>query len=217
MSNALTTGQNPISVAVLAGGLSRRMGTDKALLRLHEDGPPLLAIVLERLQNLTDDLFIVSTPRPVYAEFGVPVVNDRYGASGPLGGIATSLSAAQHDVCLVVSCDMPFLNRELLTWMASLPQTYDALIPALNGKSRQGSSVILQTMHAFYAKSCLPSIEEALRQGQRRTTSFHPGLRIETVEEDKIRIFDPDCLSFTSINSPEDLEGARDRVLANLI
>lgn len=199
----LTTGHNPISVAILAGGQSRRMGTDKALLRLELDGPPLISMVIERLRGLSDDLFIVSTPRPGYADLGVPVVPDRYDDSGPLGAIATALCVAEQNVCLVVSCDMPFLNRKLLDWMSLFPRTYDVLIPALHGESRQGGSTILQSMHAFYAKTCLMAIEAALHRGERRTTSFHSEVQVETVSESAIRVIDPHLMSFISVNSPE--------------
>lgn len=202
-------GHDPISIAVLAGGQSRRMGTDKALLRLEPNGPPILSIVLDRLRTLTDDLFVVSILRPAYAEFGVPIIPDRYGDTGPLGAIATALFTAKHNVCLVVSCDMPFLDLKLLSWMASRPRVYDVLIPELHGESRQGGRSIMQSMHALYAQSCLPAIEAALQRGDRRTTSFHPGLHVETISESAIRAIDPLLRSFISINSPETLTLAR--------
>jgi molybdenum cofactor guanylyltransferase len=209
-NQSLTTRHNPISIAVLAGGQSRRMGTDKALVTLTPGGPPLISIVIEHLRYMTDDIFIVSVPRPEYEPFGVPVVQDRYGDTGPLGAIATALSAARHDTCLIVSADMPFLNRELLLRMIEQPRTYDLLVPQLQGESRQGGSLVLQTLHALYAKSCLPAIGLALSQGELRTTSFHEAVRVEIVSETLVSAIDPNRRSFTSVNSPDALDSARE-------
>ncbi|MCS7050494.1 MAG: molybdenum cofactor guanylyltransferase, partial [Thermomicrobium sp.] len=108
------------SVAILAGGQSRRMGRDKALLDFH--GEPLLGRVLRRVRPLTDDLFIVASDRPAYLQFGVPVVPDRIPDAGPLGGIYSALLSARHEYCLVLSCDLPFVDPLLLQGLLALPR-----------------------------------------------------------------------------------------------
>lgn len=199
----------PLSAAVLAGGRSSRLGTDKALVSLHPGGPPLATIVLDRLRPLSDDLFLVSPPRPAYAVLGTPVRPDLYGDTGPLGAIASALTHARHDFCLVVSCDMPFLDLDLLRWMARKPRDYDLLVPRLRGESRQGSGVVFQTMHAIYGKRCLPAIQRALAGGRLQTVSFLSEVNVQTIDEGKIRQFDSDMRSFFSANTPEALTHAR--------
>src|SRR5215210_1385229 len=135
----------PLSAAVLVGGASRRMGTDKALLPLREGDPPLAQLVTERLRQVADEILLVGVDRSGYDQFGLPIVLDRFADGGALAGIATAVDAAQYDFCLVVACDMPFLNVDLLRWMASLPREYDVLVPELPGQSRQGAGAILQT------------------------------------------------------------------------
>jgi molybdopterin-guanine dinucleotide biosynthesis protein A len=199
----------PLSAAVLAGGRSSRMGTDKALLSLQTGGPPLASIVADLLRQIADDVFLVSPPRPAYTGLGVPRHPDLYGDAGPLGGIASAIAQARHEFCLVVSCDMPFLNVDLLRWMATKPRTYDVLVPKLGGDSRQGSGFVYQTMHAIYGSRCLPAIEHGLEEGRLQTVGFFSGMAVETVDEAALRRIDPDLRSFFSVNTPEALIDAR--------
>ncbi|HUZ01064.1 MAG TPA: molybdenum cofactor guanylyltransferase [Thermomicrobiaceae bacterium] len=200
----------PLSVAVLAGGQSRRMGRDKALLSLR--GRALLDHVLERVSGLGDDLFVVATDRPDYARLGVRVVPDLLAGRGALGGIHTAISTARHPYCLVVACDMPFLSPELLTYMAALPRDFDVLVPTLDAsRSNQGGSQTFETLHAIYGSTCLPAIERRLARGDLKVVDLLRDVRCRTIPESTIRRHDPELLSFVNANTPTDLDQARDR------
>ena len=199
----------PLSVAVLAGGRSSRMGTDKALLRLRDDGPPLLGLVLAAVRPLTDDAFVVASGRPVYAEFGARVVPDVAGDAGTLTGIATALRAARYDAVLVVACDMPFLSLPLLDWMWRRDRDYDVLVPRLQGESRQGGQLVYQTLHAIYRTTCLAPIERSIAGQQRRVIGFFADVTVAPIEEAQVRELDPDLRSFFNANTPESLAIAR--------
>jgi molybdenum cofactor guanylyltransferase len=110
--------RQPLSAAILAGGKSSRMGRDKALLPLVDGGAPMLAIVLDRLSAVADDLLVVAVDRERYEPFGARVVPDLYPGGGPLVGIHAAVAHAKHQHCLVVACDMPFLSAPLLDRMA---------------------------------------------------------------------------------------------------
>jgi molybdopterin-guanine dinucleotide biosynthesis protein A len=199
-----------LSAAVLAGGMSTRMGVDKALLSIRPGDPPMAEIVIDRLSTVADDILIIASNRPEYGQFGVRIVPDRYPGSAALGGIATALSAAKHSHCLVVACDMPFLNAALLRELAARsPRNYDVLAPYIKGKSRQGGDFVFQTLHAIYGKACLPVIEQQLAAGNRQVIGFFDSVRVEKVAEVEIRTFDPDLRSFFNANSPEAVEQAR--------
>jgi molybdopterin-guanine dinucleotide biosynthesis protein A len=185
------------------------MGTDKALLSLRPDDSPLARLVLDRVAAVADDVFLVASDRPAYTRFGVPVVPDRYPEVGTLGGIATALAAAAHTHCLVVACDMPFLNLDLLRWLAGQPRDYEALVPRLPGESRQGGGLVYQTLHAVYARSALPVIEARLAAGERRVISFFPEVRVREVDLATVARFDPGLRSFFNANTPEAVAQAR--------
>jgi molybdenum cofactor guanylyltransferase len=168
----------PLSAAVLAGGASRRMGSDKALLPLVEGGEPLLELVLKRLADVSDDLLVVANKQERYGSFGVRVVSDIHPEMGALGGIQAAIARSLHDHCLVVACDMPFLSLPLLRRMASEPRDYDVLVPLIPGESRQRpDGLVFQTLHAIYSKRCLPFIERQVAEGKKQVIGFFDDVR----------------------------------------
>jgi molybdopterin-guanine dinucleotide biosynthesis protein A len=170
----------------------------------------MLAIVLDRLRQVANDLTIVANDPTPYAPYGVRIVPDMLPGSGALGGIQAALAAAAHEHCLVVACDMPFLSVGLLQRMASAPRDYDVFVPLLSGESRQSrGGLVYQTLHAIYGKGCLPAIETRIMQGDRRVIGFFDDVRVRTLGEDELRRFDPDLSSFFNANTPEALAEAR--------
>ena len=199
----------PLSAAALAGGQSRRMGTDKALLPLAAGGEPMLRVVLKRLSAVADDVLVVANNREKYEEFGAPVVPDLRPDIGALGGIQAAIASSAHDHCLVVACDMPFLSLPLLQRMADEPRDYDVLVPLVPGESRQRSDgLVFQTLHAIYAKQCLPFIEQRIIEGKKQVVAFFEDVRVRTLDIAEIRRWDPDLRSFFNANTPEALRAA---------
>ncbi len=198
----------PLSVAILAGGLSRRMGEDKALLRIG--GQTLLETVAERASVVADELFVVASNGAPYADLGFRVVPDVLPNSGSLGGIYSALLHAASEWCLVLACDMPLLNPDLLRFMATLPRTYDAAVPSLSqARSAQGCEETLETLHAIYSRSTVAMIQQRIRSGSLKIANFLADIMVARISESQIREFDPRLLSFFNVNRPEDLEFAR--------
>src|SRR5712692_4284874 len=103
-----------LSGAILVGGRSRRMGSDKALMEL--DGQPLAAHLVATAATCCEEVLLVGGDPGRFATLGLPArwVPDGASDAGPLGGILGALEAARHDACLVVACDMPFITMELV-------------------------------------------------------------------------------------------------------
>lgn len=200
----------PLSAAVLAGGKSSRMGTDKALLPLVDGGPPMLGIVLERLVAVAAEVSIIGGSEERYGRFGVPVVPDLYPEHAALGGILTAITHAAHEQTLVVACDMPFLSLPLLGRMAAEPRDYDVLVPTTPGESRQQhDGLVYHTLHAIYSRTCIPAIERRLRNGTLQVVRFFDDVVVRVLPREEIVRWDPHMLSFFNANSQETLMQAR--------
>ncbi len=185
-----------ISAIVLAGGQSRRMGRDKAL--IDYEGRPIIAHVINTLHSLSDDIAVVSNRPDLYGSFGTRVTPDYDPPCGPLGGIAAGLQAAQHPLAVVVACDMPFLNVTLLRWLVSLAEGFDAVVP------QTGSEY--EPLHAVYRRECHGPIVQRLERGERRVISFFADVRLRPVPEPEWRVLDPAGRSLVNLNTPGDLE-----------
>ncbi len=185
-----------ISTIIQAGGQSRRMGRDKALIDYH--GRPILAHVVDTLRQLSDDVLVVSNRSDVYGSFGARVVPDYDPPSGPLGGLAAGLAATRYDLAVVVACDMPFLNLELFRYLIERAADFDAVVP-LTGDQ-------YEPLHAVYRRTCLAAIQRRLANDERRVISFFQDVRLSAVPEAEWRAIDPDGRSLSNLNTPDDLK-----------
>jgi molybdopterin-guanine dinucleotide biosynthesis protein A len=191
-----------IGAAILAGGESRRMGQNKALLRLSPDGRTLIETVVTRLAEagFTSPLLVANAPADC-AFLGLPTFPDSVQGKGALGGILTALQYSPQERVLVVACDMPALNPALLRYMAMQPKGYDAYVPAWMSPS--GARQV-EPLHAIYARSCTPVIEDRIREGRLKLSDLLDALNVLYLPEAEMREYDPDLRSFSNINTPEE-------------
>ena len=188
-----------ITIAVQAGGKSSRMGEDKALTRLA--GIPLIERVLARIDGLADEILITTNRPENLTHLNLRMASDEIPGAGALHGLKTALSTAQGDVVLVLSCDTPFVSRELLEHLLDRAHEADVIVPEHGEK--------YEPLQAVYNRAfCLPAVETALASGERRMVSFYPQVRILPVEEHVLSELDPTGLSFFNINTAQDLAQA---------
>jgi molybdopterin-guanine dinucleotide biosynthesis protein A len=188
-----------LSISIQAGGQSKRMGENKALIHFH--GELLIQRVLNRVRSAGDDLFVTTNQPEMLRFLGENLVSDYFPGKGGLGGLYTALRYAKHPYVAVVACDMPFVSLALLKAeyeMISEDPACDVVIP----NSGEG----LEPFHAVYRKkTCLTAVEKAIRVGKKRLIGWLQEVnpRILTVEE--IRLYDPEMRAFMNINTKDDL------------
>ena len=179
----------------MAGGKSARLGRNKAL--VDAAGKLLIERVVDRMQDVVDEIVLVTNCPDELSFLGLPMTGDVYQGVGTLGGLHAGLRAIRGQYGLTVGCDMPLLNVDLLRLIVSLRRGYDVVMPRIG--------TYLEPLHALYGKHCLPGIERAIEAGQRRVLCACDGMRVRYVTEDEIAAYDPRHLSFFNVNDAGDL------------
>jgi len=194
-----------LSVAILAGGKSRRMGQDKALMPFL--GRPLIARVVERMRPLSDDMFVMTTRPADYAFLDIPIHSDlvRPG-QGSLAGLCNSLLTAREPFVAIVGCDMPFANPALFAYEQEVMNTSgaDVVIPS--------TSLGLEPLHAVYRRAaCLPVLQAALEAGERKIIAWFPEVKVHILTDEVTAQYDQHQLTFWNLNTPEEYRQAEAR------
>ena len=203
----------PTSAIILAGGASRRLGSDKRRLRLWgAHGPTLLERTLALANELCDEALVALNDPELWPELPARLVRDACVGAGPLGGIYAGLLACAHRYALVLACDMPFLQRDLLAAMLALPRDYDVLALRAGAPRATRNDLGIEPLHAVYSRACLPTMREALETGERQVAALFPRLRVRVLERADYAAYDPDGLALFSLNTPEQLDQARQRI-----
>ncbi len=185
-----------VTVAILAGGQSRRMGTDKSFILL--DGKPLLQHVIDRASQIKYPLILIANDVERYQQFDLPVYPDVIFGVGSLGGLYTALTYSRTDYTLCLACDMPEIKPALLQYLIALKDAYDAVVPRVDG--------IAQSLHALYHRRCLPVMYEHIQQKQLKISGVIDLLNTRFIDDAELSRFDPDGTSFTNLNTQGDLE-----------
>lgn len=192
-----------VSAVILAGGESRRMGSDKSLLPWH--GGRFIEHIHRLLDELFDEVIIVTNSPGLYDSIPCRKEPDIYYKQGSLAGIHSGLCHARNERIFVVACDMPFLSEEVIRALCVYDRQAEVVIP----RGERG----LEPLHACYAKSCLPAIEAVLDAGKKRIVGFFPQVTVAEMTPAEVREIDPAGLSFRNINTPEEYFALRDQAL----
>jgi molybdopterin-guanine dinucleotide biosynthesis protein A len=212
---------------VMAGGDSRRMGTDKAGLLL--DGQTLLQSVIATMQQLFPQV-IVSVRQP-RAGIDLPQVCDEQPDGGPLAGLVASLGQITTPWAFMVACDMPFVVPEVVELLAGYRFNPPSIPPCqgggnssspdkgrLGGVGRPGGvwfQAVVPVVHghpqplaAFYATSCLVPLRASLAAQQKGLRGVLKQLDVRYVDETEMLAADPLLRSFFDLDTPQDVEAA---------
>lgn len=183
-----------LSVIILAGGQSSRMGRDKALIEI--DGIPLLRRVYNAAIHCSDSIYVVTSWVDRYQDLLPSTVNFIAESSprSPIVALKEALEQISSEWVLLLACDLPKLDGLVLQgWTRQLervPKEVMAVLP----KHPKG----WEPTCGFYRSSCLPALAVYIEQGGR---SFQKWLETQDVEE--LEVSDRQMLM--NCNTPEDL------------
>lgn len=181
------------TLIILAGGQSRRMGENKAFLKVNSE--TFIEATLKKF-DCYDERIIVANDPELYQFEGVKTLKDIYPDMGPVCGLYTGIKAASNETCVVLTVDTPFISLELMTYLASLAASVDAVIPRINGRQ--------QPLCAIYNKSSLPVLKKALERDERKVGKVLELMTIKSVSEEALKHLGDLEYLFENINTPEE-------------
>jgi molybdopterin-guanine dinucleotide biosynthesis protein A len=177
-------------VAVLAGGLGRRMGRAKAVVELA--GMPLISYPLRAAAEAGLPALVVAKLDSELPPLKVPIVHEPDSPRHPLCGVLAALRHTDGAV-LAVACDMPFLSAALMAWIAALGE---AAVAEVDG--------CRQPLPALYPPAAVPALEQALARGDSLRAVLEL-LRARAITERQLRGFGDSRRLFFSVNDASDL------------
>jgi molybdopterin-guanine dinucleotide biosynthesis protein A len=195
---------NQIVAIILAGGKSSRMGTDKALLEI--DGKSLLQIVCETAAQLTSQVYVLTDSPDRYRSIltaDCELMQDNNPGAGPLVALSQGLSEVKAEWILLLGCDLPLLDAEIIqNWasqLSELPTSTLAVVPYQNSR--------WEPLCAFYRSQSLPSLQKFIDKGGR---SFQAWL--SQIPAVPLPAGDRASLMLSNCNTPEEFEQLKAKI-----
>ncbi|HKG58433.1 MAG TPA: molybdenum cofactor guanylyltransferase [Pyrinomonadaceae bacterium] len=186
---------NNIEAFILAGGASRRMGTDKSQLLIERQ--TFTERIAETLSQVVDSVALVGGSGSNF-----PRVADVYPQWGALGGIHAALAACKREWAIVVACDLPFVTAELFSFLAELRLDHDAVVPVQQDRRPQPLAAL------YRVDPCLQRATELIEAGRRRPLDLLDAVNTRWVEFDELTNLDQAERFFVNINTPSDYDEA---------
>ena len=185
----MSTKQNRTAI-ILSGGKSSRMGEDKGLMLLN--GKPMIQHVINVVTPLVDEVIIISN-QSTYKKFGLKVYEDLIKDKGPLAGIYTGLFYSSSEKNIVLSCDTPYINSALISFLLDNSKGYDITIPENDKTTHQ--------LIGVFSKSCIENFKNCLEKNQLKAITAFESLNLNVVNANH---FDKNI--FTNINAKSDIK-----------
>jgi molybdenum cofactor guanylyltransferase len=158
---------------VLAGGHSRRMGTDKSMLPI--DGQPMIEHICRQVRGTFARVLISANDTEKFSFLGLEVIPDRIPDQGPLMAVASALEASRTELNLIVGCDIPRIRLPVARRLLAEAEEADIVIPV----TEEGKE---QPLFAVYRRSIRRHMDAALQSGARRFADIYSLCRVRRIE-----------------------------------
>lgn len=196
--------KNKCTGVILAGGENSRFsGKNKALIRIG--GKRILDRIYEVFTILFDKIILVTNDPVQYMEWDFDIATDIFPIRSSLTGIHTGLFYTATPYAFFSACDIPFIKKELIEILLdSVEPGIDIVLPE--------TSKGVEPLFSIYSKRCFKLIEEQLEKKSFKIQRMFQKVRIKKIPENILRSIDPDLVSLTNINTPVDLDRAKQAV-----
>jgi len=192
-----------VAGAVLVGGASSRMGTDKA--HCEVEGVPFATHIAQLLSRFFVEVLLVGGDPPPDAP-GRRVA-DAEGPQSSLRGLVSALQGATTERVLVVATDMPLVSAELLLALTAWPE-HDAVVPRYEGQAHPLCAI-------YRREPTLAVARERLAAGELRLRGVLDRLDTVYFEAEDLLAVDPGALALVNVNTPEELSELGSKIVGD--
>lgn len=189
-----------ITGIILAGGQSSRMMTDKALLKLGNK--TVIEIIADKMKNIFSEVAISTNNIDEYKFLNLPLIKDIFINKGPIAGLHSSLKYSASEKVFFISCDMPLVTSEIITFISSYNSDKNIILPEENGR--------IQQLCGVYSKLLIPIIEDIILESEKNLNikgsiyELIQRVSTETVNVESLIFYNKNL--FLNMNTPEDYE-----------
>ena len=184
-----------VTGVILAGGSSRRMGRNKALMEI--EGEAIITRSYRTLATLFHEVIIVTNSPDEYAFLPCRKVADICTGGGSIAGLQAGLSASNTEKIFVTACDMPFLNPDLIRLLCKTAGNSDAVVP-LNGEG------LREPLHALYNRSLLNRMQSQIESGDKSILHLLDNILTTLVPQETLSSIGGALESFRNVNTMEE-------------
>jgi molybdopterin-guanine dinucleotide biosynthesis protein A len=146
---------NSITGIILSGGKSSRMGVNKSLLKFSDKYN--IELIKDLMVNVFERVILITNEPELYEFLELETYPDIYLGYGPLGGIHSGLIHSETESNFIISCDMPFIDKNTIEFIVNYPSKQNIIVPKSDG--------FIQQLCGIYKKSLIPAIGKILNQG----------------------------------------------------
>jgi len=182
-----------ITGVILAGGKNSRMGSDKGLLEVG--GKKIIVHIIEELKQVADEIIIISNGTH-YDFLGYKVYRDIFEDCGPIGGIHAALTSSKTEKNLIVSCDMPFISKNIFKKIIGNSKGFEVIIP-------EWGNGMIEPLCAIYSRSCADAFEKMIRKGEYKLRDSFKLFNVKKINFTKNKLSGNE---FLNLNTPEEYQ-----------
>ena len=195
------------SAVILAGGFSRRFGSDKGLVLLN--AKPLVRHLIDNVSPVVDEIFVVVSSKEQKKNFEPVVENttklviDKDDTQSPLVGAITGFESTDSEYSLLLPCDAPLVSTQIVKFLLDLCTNRHAVIP------RWPSGYLEPLQAVYHTKSALFAAKTALKNGRLNMRSMIDNLQgVRYISTMVLEQLEPKLVTFFNVNTPQDLKKA---------
>ncbi|MBI4946411.1 MAG: molybdenum cofactor guanylyltransferase [Bacteroidetes bacterium] len=184
-----------ITGVILAGGKNSRMGSEKGLLEV--EGKRIIEHIIDELKQVVDEIIVISN-NTSYNYLNYKVYSDTIKDCGPMGGIHAALAHSTTEKNLIISCDMPFISKKVLTKIISSSAGCEVAIPEHDDW--------LEPLCAVYSKSCAATFEKLIAKKKFKLTDSFKYFIVKKINFTQKELSGDE---FLNVNTPKEYQNIK--------